>query len=87
MEQLRQWAKLRVLRLFVLWALIMQCQVDVFMGSCSLMKAAFIFESRFLQKKKWRKVCVCVGGGVLITSHKAAEVNFCSHMFNQLLRV
>lgn len=52
--------------------MIMWCQVDVFVHPC----VAFIM------------VCPKKGGRkVLINSHKAAEVNFCSHVFNQLLSV
>ncbi len=49
---------------------------DVFMRPCVMLNVTFIM------------VCPPKSGGkALITSHKDAEVNFCSHVFNQLLRV
>lgn len=40
-EQLLQWGWLYVFRLLGLWAMIMWCQVDVFMGPCVMLNFAF----------------------------------------------
>lgn len=51
----------------------------VFTWLCVMLNVAFILVVLPAPKKR--------GKNALITSRKAGKVNFCSHIFNQLLRV